>query len=106
MTVIAYSYDADHHCEACMLDYARKVEYKDYVWDSQNGKDPDNDRYHSQPGILYLPALVEDEIIRDSENNPIHPVFSTDEWYNIGEGNQTLSCTDCGEVIEEYDDED
>lgn len=29
-----------------------------------------------------------------------------DEWYNIGEGNQTLVCGTCGGVIEEYKEND
>ena len=43
----------------------------------------------------------------DSEGNPPHPVFSTDEWYanDIFEGNTTatLACGTCGEVIETID---
>jgi len=106
MKVIGYTYDADHHCESCMLDYARKVPTSDYAggW----GKpDFDDEYYHDSPGILNLARLVENEIIRDSEGNAIHPVFDTEEWYanDIYEGNKTatLGCSDCGTILDTWE---
>ena len=101
MSVIAYSYNADHHCESCMLDYARKVEYKDYDFGSVYS---DEDIQHS-PGIIDLSVAVELGIIRDGENNEIHPVFGYQEWYNPGEGNQTLACGDCGKELATHEEE-
>jgi hypothetical protein len=40
---------------------------------------------------------------RDSEGNPIGALFGWDEWYDVGCGNQTLSCGDCGKIIDEYE---
>lgn len=97
MKVIAYDYDADHHCESCMLDYARNVEYKDYVWGEFNTDDD-----ISNGGLIDLMKAVELEIIRDSEGNAIHPLFSTSEWWQEGEGNQTLACSDCGKELDTY----
>ena len=99
MTVIAYAYDADHHCESCMYDYARSIpfsEYKDMEYE-------DAYSYNGNNGIFDLKALVEGGIIRDRENNEIHPLFSIDEWYNIGEGTQTLNCSDCGALLDTYE---
>ena len=36
MRVIAYSYDADHHCESCMLKYANAVDYDEWVWGDED----------------------------------------------------------------------
>lgn len=99
MSIVGYAYDADHHCESCMLDYARAVEYKDYVWETENA--------FIEEAVVQsytdLMKAVELEIIRDGENNPIHPIFSIQEWYNIGEGNQTLCCSDCGKELDSYE---
>lgn len=97
MRVIAYAYDADHHCEGCMLEYASKVPFPEYDW---QGKYNDNDIMHDGQ-IDYLKA-VELQIIRDSEGNPIHPVFDIDEWYAIGQGNQSLVCSDCSGMLDSY----
>ncbi len=105
MRVIAYAYDADHHCKSCMLDYARAVEYRDYEFGEYSDEDIKHDSAACD-GIIDLMKAVELEIIRDSEGNPIHPVFSIDEWYNIGEGDQTLACSDCGGHLDEYEDND
>jgi hypothetical protein len=100
MTVIAYSYDADYHCEKCMLDYAHRVPYNDYVW----GEYTDEDIASNMPGIMRLDKAVELEIIRDGENNPIHPVFSTDEWWEPSiPGLQILACSDCATVLDSQD---
>lgn len=102
MSVQGYAFNADHYCEKCMLDYARSVPYDEYVW----GDHDSEDYRYSRNGLLNLMELVEDEIIRDNENNPIHPVFSTDEWYQIGEGNQTLNCNVCGAELDSYEEDE
>lgn len=72
MTVIAYTYEADYHCEACTTE--RFGEWLDEA--------------------------------TDSEGNAIGVVTSIDEWYNIGEGNQTLACSDCFLELDTYTEED
>lgn len=101
MRIIGYAYDADHHCESCMLSYAREVPFAEWVWP----KDASEHDY-ADGGLWDLFALVEDEIIRDSEGNPIRPIFSIDEWYDIGYGNQTLTCGDCGAELDTYEEDD
>jgi hypothetical protein len=95
--VIGYSFNADHYCEKCMLDYAREVPFSEYDWQDFEEDDIAND------GLIDLSRAVELEIIKDSEGNPIHPIFGTDEWYNIGEGNQTLCCNVCSEELDTYE---
>jgi hypothetical protein len=76
MNVIAYTYDADHHCERCAC--AR-------FGQDEHGWVPDT--------------------ATDSEGNEVHALFSTDEWWgnDAYEGNATatLACGTCGEIIEE-----
>lgn len=77
MELIAYTYDADYHCTGC-------------AYDRFPGMNSGNsDEY------------------RDSEGNPPHPLFDTDEWYanDMYEGNTkaTLGCSTCHEVILEVD---
>lgn len=95
MEVIAYTYDADIHCESCMLKYARAVPYSEYEF----GLTYSDEDITSSPGIIDVKEAVDLGIIRDSEGNPIHPIFDTDEWYanDIYEGNThaTLNCSDC-----------
>lgn len=78
MRVIAYTYDADTHCEHCTLAYPGVK----------------TDEFGDLQG-------------EDSEGNKIHPLFDTDEWYlnDVFEGNDTatLVCGTCGEVIETLD---
>jgi hypothetical protein len=100
MTVIAYAYNADHHCKSCTYSYARSVPFAEYDW--QNDKYSEEDIEGIQPGLLNMQKAIELEIIKDGEGNPIHPVFSIDEWYNIGEGDQVLACTDCGTELDRY----
>jgi hypothetical protein len=90
--IIGYTYDADYHCELCMLNYARNVPYHEWVWPP----DADESKYTNPPGIWMLDLLVEDEIIRDIENNPIHPIFNTDEWLD-----EARHCADCGAQLDE-----
>ena len=98
MSIVGYAYDADHHCESCMLDYARAVPFSEYDW-----QDYDEEDISTVHGFVNLDTAVELEVIKDGEGNPIHPIFSTQEWYNIGEGNQTLCCGDCGKELDSYE---
>lgn len=114
MTVLGYSYDADHHCESCILRYATSVPYSEYDFTAGGTRshnpytDADITLTHA-PGIISLGKAIELEIIRDSEGNAIHPIFSTDEWHNYsGEDEnddtpQTLTCSDCGVVLDTYE---
>jgi len=74
---IAYTYEADHHCPGCAF--------------AAFGRD--------EHGFVPEDAV-------DSEGNPIGAVAPWDEWYEIGEGNQTLVCGTCGGVIETYEEDD
>lgn len=78
MNVIAYTYDADYHCPACAEERFRGITH---------GLEPSD--------------------FQDSEGNPPHPLFDTDEWFanDIYEGNSkaTLYCGDCHEIIEELE---
>lgn len=106
MRLIGYTYNADHHCESCTLAYARAVPYSEYVWNPPNSRkmgryrDEDIQVSPNQPGIINLAKAIRLGVIRDSENNAIHPMFDTDEWYanDIYEGKKsaTLNCGDCG----------
>lgn len=75
---ICYTYEADHHCPDCA--------------EKRFGRCKD----HQQ-----IACCAE-----DSEGNAPGPVSPWEEWMNIGDGNQTLSCGDCGCVIEEYTEDD
>lgn len=86
MTVIAYTYNADYHCENCTVKYIKA---------------------NSEPGFNIQGVLDGFIDFPDSEGNSIHALFNTDEWYanDIYEGNDKaiLGCSDCHEVIEEVD---
>jgi len=89
-----------------MLAYARAVPYDEYDWQNEY-TDEDIQYYKNQPGITNVATAVELEIIKDSENNPIRPVFSTDEWYEPSiEEVQTLCCSDCGALLGEINNEE
>ena len=72
--IIAYTYAADVHCPAC-ADAAYAA-----GWLVRSGRHGEYDE-HGLPMSLI-----------DSEGNPVHPVFSTDE-------HDFTSCNDCGERI-------
>jgi hypothetical protein len=88
MKVICYTYDADHHCEECMVNM---------LWN------------RGQPYMFlsYDDVIAWSEKAKDSEGNPIHPMFDTEEWYanDIFEGNKsaTLNCGDCGKELDTYE---
>jgi hypothetical protein len=102
MEVVGYTYDAAEHCPDCTMKYAREVPYDQYVWefkydsrtDSPEFKYTDEDISDS-PGIINVKKAIELEIIRDSENNPIHPIFDIDEAGDI-----PSHCDDCGAYID------
>jgi hypothetical protein len=107
MNIIAYTYEADIHCIACtikrfsdesnskrnvarlVLAEVQKMNFTRYVDEHGVWDDPQ------------FPTL-------DNEGNPIHPMFSTDEWQEFEEGflaenpTQYLACGDCHTIIEEY----
>lgn len=89
MRVIGYQYDADQHCISCTLDYAREVPYSEYVFGEYSDED-----ISSSPGFISLTRAIELEVIRDSENNPIHAMMETDERP------ETTHCGECGDEIE------
>lgn len=74
---IAYAYEADHHCPGCAFQAFGQDEHG------------------------FVP-----EDARDSEGNPIGAVAPWDEWWNVGEGNQTLSCGTCGGEIDTYEEDE
>ena len=75
MTPIAYTYEGDHHCYSCTIEQFGTTDLAD----------------DGTPVI-------------DREGNTVGAVFSWDEWYNIGEGEQTLVCGDCFDELDTYSD--
>jgi len=73
-SILCYAYDANYHCIECAR-YA-------FSSDQANGIDPGD-------------AL-------DGEGNPVHPVFTWDEWQQLDGETETLGCSDCHRVIETY----
>jgi hypothetical protein len=71
--VVGYTYDAAMHCPDCTAKYA---------WGLMQGDD------------VEILNAIENETLRDSENNPIHPVFDTDE-----SGDSPDHCNDCRAFI-------
>ncbi len=96
MRIIAYTYEADYHCEDCTRKRYQLGEFDkatpDYPYYNGDGVD--------EHGVGY------DSL--DSEGNYVHPLSSIDEWQELDEGflaenpTQYLTCGDCHEVIEEY----
>lgn len=90
MNLLCYTYDADHHCVNCTFEYVRTMEL--------------SKRDAARYSIL---ELIDLEIARDSENNPIHAMLDNEEWYanDIYEGSTyaVLSCSDCGAQIDEWE---
>jgi len=94
MNIIAYAYEADHHC----IDCTRKRFF--YLYVEPNRSIVTTNSETDENGILYTQ--------NDNDGNQIHPLFSTDEWQELDESYlaenpiQYLACGDCHEVIEEY----
>jgi len=102
MGIIAYAYEADTHCIACTV--------KRYQADGFNNQ-------YGEKMLRSMGGAVDEHDVNlfahDYEGNPIHPMFSTDEWQELDEGylaenpTQYLTCSDCwahGDhiIIEEY----
>jgi hypothetical protein len=90
MKVVGYTYNAAMHCPNCTMEYARNVSYSEYEFGEYSDKD-----IYENPGIFSMTKAIELGIIRDSENNEIHPVFDTDEA-----GDSPDHCDDCGTFID------
>lgn len=92
MRVIGYTYDADHHCFDCTFKYVRQGALSEL--------DEMVREFLRVGGVFEFTP-------RDSENNEIHPIFDTDEWYanDIYEGNKvaTLNCSGCGEEMDRWE---
>ena len=96
MRVMAYTYEADHHCIDCTLQRYQSGEFDkappDYPYYFGNGIDEN--------------GVGKDSL--DNEGNYVHPIFSTDEWQEFDESylaenpTQYLACGDCHEIIDEY----
>ena len=80
MRIIAYTYEADHHCIDCTVERFES-----------NGF---NGEYN----------------VEDNEGNLIHSLYSTDEWQEFDPSflaenpTQYLVCGDCHTIIDEYTD--
>lgn len=92
MEVVGYTYDADVHCPKCTFDMAREIPYADYVFGEYDDSDIST---FPGSGITDMEKAIELEIIRDSEGNPIRPVFDTDE-----SGDSPDHCGDCHAFID------
>ena len=42
----------------------------------------------------------------DNEGNSVGALFSWEEWFDVGYGNQTLACGDCGAILDEYEEQE
>ncbi len=85
MRIIAYTYDADWHCPDCAREAAALGLLR---------REPPLQLGTDEHGLAY--DLV------DKENNPIHPVFSTDETpadLAPEYGGYDVYCSDCGAAI-------
>ena len=72
MRIICYVYDADHHCESCML--------KRF---GPNAK-----------------TLIWNGVLRDGEDNEVTPLYDIETSDYIAQ-NGSLACGDCLEILEE-----
>jgi hypothetical protein len=108
MEIIAYTYEADYHCIDCTRKRFSDTPTSRIKWTyevDENGIWNDSQ----------FPTL-------DTEGNLVHPLFSTDEWYDLDKpsvfadgtcdhywdwqcvcnDDQHLICGDCHEIIETY----
>jgi hypothetical protein len=77
-TPIAYTFDAEYHCEACTVAVFGRSEDGWVAWSDTEGEEP-----------------------RDSERNPVGAVFSWDEWWEASDWHaQTLICATCGAELD------
>jgi len=104
MRIIAYTYEADTHCIACTV--------KRYQANGFDTAPPALARYiirsDKEISAGYEDANGIGYLALDYESNPLHPIFSIDEWQELddsfltGNPTQYLACSDCHDVIDEY----
>ena len=107
MRIIAYTYEADYHCIDCTKE---KYHYSTQSWIDWNFK--------STHPACDINGIHVNQL--DNEGNLVHPVFSTDEWYDISKpsvfedgtcdhyydwqcvcnDDQHMVCGDCHDIIE------
>jgi hypothetical protein len=80
MRVIGYTYDADQHCVDCTEEYVKA----NNTIDGHIPNADDMDAFRSGEWE-----------VDDSEGNPLHPIFDTDEA-----GDTPDHCSDCGLFID------
>ena len=96
MRIIAYTYEADHHCIHCTN---KRFAY----YHTNNIRFSDA---HDKSVQVDWNGIYVDQ--QDTEDNLVHPLFSTDEWQVLDESylaenpTQYLACGDCHKIIEEY----
>lgn len=80
MNVVGYQYDASVHCPDCTREYVSKIVVEQQGLSENLVDEILNGEYHG---------------FTDSEGNPIHPIFDTDE-----SGDTPESCDDCHAYID------
>jgi hypothetical protein len=84
---IAYTYDADYHCESCAEKrFGRCAIHGELAC--------------SATGNYGMPDATPHDPAEDSEGNPVGVVPPWDEWWEPSEGCQTLACGTCHALIE------
>jgi hypothetical protein len=97
MNIIAYTYDADHHCIKCAVKRFAYFHTGNVRFNDSKDKNVRVDRY----------GIYVDQ--QDSEGNLVHPLFDIDEWQEFDESYllenpiQYLACGDCHKIIETYE---
>ena len=112
MNILCYTYEADYHCIECTVKRYKANRFYRPTKDNQyftfeHGKyliyDEWNQTHFDENDISYD--------CFDNEGNELHPLFTTDEWYELDESYlsenpiQYLTCGTCQEVIDTYEHE-
>ena len=90
MEIIAYAYDADHHCVECAVKQYKSGDFEQEELAYKHTPE-------SRPDENGIPIFAFLDV-----------VLGTDEWQELDEGylaenpTQYLACGDCHEVIREY----
>lgn len=79
MNLTGYTYDADHHCSDCTEKYIK-------LYHKIDGREPNADDMDD-----FFTGAWE---VLDSEDNPIRPMFDTEET------DYPVHCSDCGEYLD------
>lgn len=98
---VAYTYEADAHCPTCAearFGLAWSVEGK--LFKSEELAELFAEKEHRTVNGPFIGLGAQ-----DSEGNEPGAQMSWEEWYNVGYGNQTLTCGTCHEVIDTYEEE-